>query len=255
VGNASAAGAARLALVRSTVPERADGPGTQGADRPGLGAPGSGSAPQRVRIVDGTLRCIARQGMAKTTLDDVAREAGCSRATVYRVFPGGKESVLAAVFDTELARFYSALAVRLGDADNLENVLVEGMAAGTSMIASHPALTYLLEHEPGVVLPILTFSHMDELLTGAATLLAPFLGRFLDHDEAVRVAQFGTRVALSYLSCPAAGTDITNRDDARRLVRRFILPGITSATGEPVAGPDRADLTTRASTNRKGEVS
>jgi AcrR family transcriptional regulator len=238
--------------VRPAVPERADDPGADGC---GVGGLGVMSAPQRVRIVDGALRCFARQGIAKTTLDDVAREAGCSRATVYRVFPGGKDSVLAAVFDTELARFYSALAVRLGDADNLEDVLVEGMAAGTAMIASHPALTYLLEHEPGVVLPFLTFAHMDELLAGAATLLAPFLGRFLDHDEAVRVAQFGTRVALSYLSCPAVGTDITDRDDVRRLVRRFILPGITSATGEPAAGPDRSDLTTRSSANRKGEVS
>ena len=30
--------------------------------------------------------CIARVGLAKTTLDDVAREAGCARATVYRCF-------------------------------------------------------------------------------------------------------------------------------------------------------------------------
>ena len=32
------------------------------------------------------LTCIARYGLAKTTLDDVAREAGCSRATLYRYF-------------------------------------------------------------------------------------------------------------------------------------------------------------------------
>ena len=32
--------------------------------------------PRRVRVVDAALACIARQGTAKTTLDDVAREAG-----------------------------------------------------------------------------------------------------------------------------------------------------------------------------------
>ena len=40
------------------------------------------------RILDAALACIARVGVGKTTLDDVAREAGCARATVYRCFPG-----------------------------------------------------------------------------------------------------------------------------------------------------------------------
>jgi len=214
-------------------------------------AEGSG-APQRVRIVDGVLRCIARQGISKTTLDDIAREAGCSRATVYRLFPGGKESVLGAVFDTELARFYSALAVHLGDADNLEDVLVAGIAEGTAMIARHPALTYLLEHEPGVILPYLTFAPMDALLAKASTMLAPFLGRFLDPDEAERVVEFGTRIALSYLSCPAAGTDITDRDDVRALVRRFVLPGVTPGAA---CHSSSAPSPSSSSANRKGEVS
>ena len=50
---------------------------------------------QRVRIVDAALRCLARQGTAKTTVDDIAREAGLSRATLYRTFSDGKDGVLA----------------------------------------------------------------------------------------------------------------------------------------------------------------
>ncbi|MBV9252708.1 MAG: helix-turn-helix transcriptional regulator, partial [Actinobacteria bacterium] len=49
------------------------------------------------RILDATLRCIGRWGVAKTTLEDVAREAGCSRATVYRAVPGGKDGLIEAV--------------------------------------------------------------------------------------------------------------------------------------------------------------
>src|SRR3974390_501568 len=82
---------------------------------------------QRVRIVDATLRRMATHGVRKTTLDDVAREAGVSRATLYRTFPGGKEAVLAAVVETEAARFFSALAVVMGEAHDLEDVLVAGM--------------------------------------------------------------------------------------------------------------------------------
>jgi AcrR family transcriptional regulator len=40
------------------------------------------------RARDALLVCIARFGLSKTTLDDVARVAGCSRATLYRYFDG-----------------------------------------------------------------------------------------------------------------------------------------------------------------------
>ena len=43
------------------------------------------------RMVAAAIRCVSRWGLAKTSLDDIAREAGASRATAYRVFPGGKD--------------------------------------------------------------------------------------------------------------------------------------------------------------------
>ena len=75
------------------------------------GIPVAGSPEER--IIDATLRCIARWGVGKTTLDDAAREAGCSRATVYRLFPGGKDGLLDAVCRAELARFFVGLTGRL----------------------------------------------------------------------------------------------------------------------------------------------
>ena len=42
------------------------------------------------RILDAAIACVAVQGVRATTVDDVAHAAGCSRATVYRTFPGGR---------------------------------------------------------------------------------------------------------------------------------------------------------------------
>jgi len=50
--------------------------------------------PARARVLEGAYACVARRGMAKTTVDDVAAASGVSRATIYRIFPGGKEEVL-----------------------------------------------------------------------------------------------------------------------------------------------------------------
>src|SRR3979411_790563 len=111
------------------------------------GVPDPGPGGQE-RIVDAALSCIARWGVAKTTLDDVARQASCSRATVYRVFPGGKEALLEAVGRREIARFFDAVPAGLQAADSLEDLLVAGMTEAGQRRRVHRALRFLVAHEP-----------------------------------------------------------------------------------------------------------
>ena len=190
----------------------------------------------RVRIVDGALRCLAGSGIAKTTVDDIARASGLSRATVYRTFPRGREGILAAVVETEVARLFSALAVAMGEATDLEDVLVAGMVESARRMRSHGALTYLLEHEPGAVLPYLTFAELDRVLLVAGDLAAPFFARWLEPAQASRAAEWAVRIVLAYCSGPAAGTDLGNPDDARALVRAFVLPGILALRVDAASG-------------------
>jgi AcrR family transcriptional regulator len=213
----------------------------------GSGLPGSAPVParrltdtrltdQRRRLVEAALSCIARFGLAKTTLDDVARTAGCSRATLYRAFPGGKEALLQAVVDTEVARLFSQLALSMGEAEDLEEVLVAGMVGAARAVSGHGALGFLLAHEPEVVLPHLAFEHHDRLLEVAAGFAAPFLERWLDDDEAVRLSQWAARIVLSYLVCPAEGVDPSDPADVRWLVRSFVLPAAGCGSSGQLAG-------------------
>ena len=219
----------------------------------------AGATSQRTRIVDGALACLGRQGAGKTTIDDVARAAGCSRATVYRVFPGGKDAVMAAVVDTELSRLFSELAVRMGEAEGLEDVLVAGMTCASERIAGHGALRFLLEHEPELVLPHLAFDHHDDVLAAASGFAAPFLGRWLDHREAIRIAEWAARIVLSYLSCPAPGVDLTDAECTRRIVRTYVLPGIsvlsadTDVPGGTPGSTSRRLVPVSGNTATKGE--
>jgi len=212
------------------------------------------ASPARVRIVDGALSCIARQGVARITLDDVARAAGCSRATVYRVFPGGKDAVLGAVVDTEVSRFFSALAVRMGEAADLEDVLVAGMTEAATLISGHPALGNLLAHEPELVLSQLAFARMDQVLAVTCAFTTPFLGRWLDKAEAKRVAEWSARIVVSYLLCPADGVDLTDAAQVRHLVRLFVLPGIRALRVPQGAAP-RSLQYHRSLPTTKGEAS
>ena len=165
--------------------------------------------------------------MAKTTLDDIAREASCSRATIYRTFPGGKDSVLFATGEREVRRFLDDLADRLEPLDTVEDLVATSAGAATTAIRTHEALQYLLEHEPGVVLSVAAFDGLDPLLTLAREFGAPELERFLTPDAARATAEWTARVALAHVfDCQRF--DLTDPHDAHRLVTTFLLPGLTA---------------------------
>lgn len=195
-------------------------------DEVGSGALPRSAAVHRVTIIDATLVCLARHGTAKTTVDDIARQAGVSRATVYRVFPGGRDEVLSAVVDTEMARLFSALGVRLGEANDLADALVAAIVEASTRIRNHAALAYLVEHEPEMVLGHLAFDESDRLLGAASRFTAPFLARWMSPMEAARVAEWATRIVLSYAIAPSDRTELSDPTQTRHLVETFVLPGI-----------------------------
>src|ERR1700704_2054191 len=89
---------------------------------------GAGAAAARDRILAATLVSLARYGVAKTTLEDVAKEAGCSRATVYRYF-GGKQQLLDAGIVHETPRVLAAIDAAAQPHATLDDALV---AMGTT---------------------------------------------------------------------------------------------------------------------------
>jgi len=208
----------------------------------------------RVRIVDAALACLARQGLAKTTVDDIARQAGFSRATLYRAFPGGKDAVIAAVVETEVARLFSSLGVVMGEATDLEDVLVAGMVESARRLSGHGALAYLLIHEPDLILPRLIFAEMDRILFTAGDFAAPFFARWLSPDEASRAAEWAVRIVLAYLADPAPGTDLSDPEDTRALVRAFVLPGILALRSAPATSTATSTPSDPSTKAKKGAL-
>lgn len=187
---------------------------------------GPATGTQAVDLVDAALRCVARAGVAATSLDDVGREAGCSRATVYRYFPGGKDALLGAVVEVEVARFFESLDARLTSASDLEEVLVQAVLGAGTALSSHPALLYLLLNEPEVLLPLVSFAELDVVFSAASEFAVPRLARFMPEQAARRTGEWVARVVLSYLSCPSADVDLTDESSVRRLVSTFVLPAV-----------------------------
>lgn len=188
----------------------------------------------RQRIVEATYACVARRGLAKTTVEDAAREAKVSRATVYRAFPGGREELINAVVSWAMLEFFIRLYEHVQDADSLEQVMEWGIMFAHRAILEHDVLQRVMQTEPDKLLPALTVESI-RIRQGIATFLVPYLAqrgvaRGVDLDEA---ADFLARMVLSYMSAPGRW-DLDDPDQVARLVESELLAGVVAG---PSAGP------------------
>src|SRR5436305_6406514 len=154
------------------------------------------------RVLDAALACVGRVGLAKTTLDDVAREAGCARATVYRYFPG-KQQLLVAFVGREVERLQHRILDAAGDAATLGDTAVTVITTAARALQAHRALVFVAEHEPELLLPFLEFERQSAVLGAAASLVAPAFERFLPIDRATRLGEWLARITVAYLCCPS----------------------------------------------------
>lgn len=180
--------------------------------------------PERA-IVDAALTCYAHYGVSKTTFEDVAREASCSRATVYRYFPG-KQALLAGVVGAEIRRIAAHLEPEARAAGTLEDLLVTVLVRAGREFEGHDALRHVLAVEPEVVLPQVVFDGAERLFAVATAVLTPHLSRFLPPTTAIRTGEWVCRLAITYLFSPSDHVSLADEASTRRLVRTFVLPGL-----------------------------
>ena len=175
---------------------------------------------------DAALACIARYGVAKTNLDDVAAEAGLSRAATYRAHPGGKQALVQAVFATEAAGVLQSINQAVAHADDLAHGLAAGISAASRKLASIDALRFVLRYEPELVLPHLSFAGLDRFLSAAAEALAPALTRWLEPSAARDAAELSARLFVSHWGNPDPKVRLSDPEQTLRLVQDYILPTI-----------------------------
>jgi AcrR family transcriptional regulator len=185
-------------------------------------------------VIDAALTCIARVGLAKTTLDDVAKEAGCARATVYRLF-AGKQQLLAALVDREAQRVGAQLVAQACGTETLADAVVDVITRSAHVLTEHRALMFVVTHEAELLMPYLAFERESAVLGAAAQLIAPAFTPYLPRENATRLAEWVARMTFSYLCCPSEHIDVFDATQVRALVNDFVLPGHTRIAVEGIS--------------------
>ena len=202
------------------------------------------TAAARERLVDAAEACFQRFGVMKTTIEDVAKLAQVSRATVYRYFAGRDELILGVLL-REGNRFLDRLSVRIADEPELAEAIVEGVLFTIRAIQSDENLALLFAPEAaGITTSIAGAS--EALFDITAQFLRPYfetaqvggtLRAGVDLDEA---AEWVLRAILSMVTFD--GTRQRDDGELRRYLRTFLVPALVELPTPPARPRRRAPL-------------
>ena len=176
------------------------------------------------RVLDATKRCCERWGATKVTIDDIAVASGISRATIYRLFPGGKDVLFEALRVRELEDFFAVLRARVEGAADLEDLLVRTVVAATQELRADEHLAMMLAAEPGETLSQLTVEGVPRIIRFATAFLSPLAEPYLDRTEARAVIDVLARLVISYFLAPSDTVDLGDESSARSFLAPFLQP-------------------------------
>jgi len=189
----------------------------------------SGPDTMEARVLDAAKVCCERWGLAKVTIDDVAGEAGCSRATLYRMFPGGKDVLFEALRVRELEDFFTRLMGHVDGAADLEELLVRTVVAATRELRSDQHIALMLASEPGETLGQLTVEGLPRIVRFATVFLVPLVDAYLPRQESSRLVELMSRLVISYFLAPSDHVDLGDPASAAQFLRTFILPAFETS--------------------------
>jgi AcrR family transcriptional regulator len=170
------------------------------------------------RILDAAFERVGDVGLARTTMEDVARQAGLARQTLYRYFPSKDQLIIALVLREEQTFIEGARRAFAADGD-LEEALCRGTLYCLNFARQHPLLDRLLSTDAETLLPYLN-TRAAPVVRRATEAFVDELGRkpWVRWDLVEEVADVAVRMTISYaLNPPGRPADRIARDLARIL--------------------------------------
>jgi AcrR family transcriptional regulator len=183
----------------------------------------------RDRLLDATETCLRRHGIRRTTVTEIADEAGMSRAGLYKHFPDKASLVVTALARTD-EQFWADADARVSAAPDISAKVTEAVR-----IAS--------EHQPGALLLQLKADEPDvfaatvgtgltQMVPGMAAFWLPHLegarrsGEVREDLDVASAAEWILRIVLSLVTVPGDWVDSHDPSSVRAYVDEYVLPSL-----------------------------
>jgi AcrR family transcriptional regulator len=186
------------------------------------------TTPVRERLLDAAEGCLEQFGPQKTSMEDVARAAGMSRATVYRYFEN-RDALLLGVASRQASSLAAEAINYLGQFTTISDWLVEGLLFTLREMPNRPVfaslVTSLDSHSSGSLLLGST-----GLVQIGVNVLRPMFasaqsqGLLRDEVDPEMLVEWLLRMLWTYLNAPSQVA--TDEEGMRKLFRMMLIPAV-----------------------------
>ncbi len=180
--------------------------------------------PMVARILDAAEQCIARYGIRRTSMGEVARVGRLSRGSIYRHF-GDKRSLVEGVFRRQQQLFLDRTEASLEREQTLVDKLTRSVVLGrrdmregifASLAQTEPETVAMMFLEPRFYRRSVSFWPPHIRLAQAQGEIRPGL------DEAM-VTDLIMRLAVSLVMFPHMGMELRTPDDIRTYLQQVVV--------------------------------
>lgn len=167
------------------------------------------------RILDAAESLFTRHDAATVGMNEIARAAGCSRATLYRYYEN-RDALHLAYVHRETFRVFGEIGKQIADITDPRRRLLDGVTIALRSVRESAALSswFVATGRPigGEV------AAQSDVITGLVAAFLAALSPDLDAVSARRRANWLVRMMVSLLMFPGA-----NEDDERTMIDEFVV--------------------------------
>jgi AcrR family transcriptional regulator len=189
------------------------------------------------RILLAAELCLARLGISRLSMTDVAVQAGVSRGAVYLHF-ADRRALIDAVLTRAANRFVASSAAPI----SRRRTLVAQVAEAAVFIREHlgdNVLTLRLPADEESLLATLLTSRLERMVEEWVDFWLPYLaeaeqrGELRSGIDQRQAAEWIVRMMLSFAVMPAVSFDADSPAQVRAFVRSFIVDGLGPRSAAP----------------------
>ncbi|MGV9668761.1 TetR/AcrR family transcriptional regulator [Nocardia niigatensis] len=189
----------------------------------------------RTRILDAANDQFQRLGIHRSTMEDVARQAGVSRITVYRRF-ATKEELVEQVILRELGLYFTRFLVDIAAAPNVGERVVRGFVSSLGALRGNPMIHALITAEPDRSISTLIgdssrATAIVREFVASQLLSEQRAGNVATELRVELVAEMMVRICASFLAIPSQVVDLDNDDELADVARQFLVPMLDPPAG------------------------